>query len=465
MYRPKSAQMHLYDDTLRDVFELDPENRWVIRARLVPWEMAESKYAHMFRKNGRPAKDIRMALGALLVKEYLQCSDEEVVEQITENPYLQHFIGLQGFTNQAPFHPSLMVWFRKRLSAKFMNELNEAMCKAEATPQEEIPAKDDGDVPHGGTLVIDATCAPADIAYPTDTGLLADAIEKTDGMIDSLQLPLKGRQPRPRTYRIKSRKLYSSFTKNRKPNTKTIRRVKGKQLNYLRRNLKIVQVMLASGGKLTDRQKRILKTIETLYEQQREMYQSRRNRISNRIVSISQPHIRPIVRGKAGKPVEFGAKVHMSMVNGYAFINEVSYEAYHEGEKLKDAILDYYQRFGMLPARIMADRIYTNRANRKLCRDWGIKLMGKPLGRPRKEPVEEETGKYGSRNEIEGSFGTLKTRYGWDRVMARLPETGMAVISASLCARNLAKLAKVFWHDFIQWVFGSAFCPLTAVSF
>jgi hypothetical protein len=126
--------MHIFDYTLADYFKLDPDNRWVKRAKSVPWEMAEQKYMHMFRKNGRLAKDIRMALGALLIKEYLQCSDEETVQSITEQPYLQHFIGLKEFSSQPPFDASLMVWFRKRLSAKFLSELNDAMCKEEAAP-------------------------------------------------------------------------------------------------------------------------------------------------------------------------------------------------------------------------------------------------------------------------------------------------------------------------------------------
>ena len=185
-----------------------------------------------------------MALGALIIQQTKGLSDEETVQEIMESPYLQHFIGLRKFTNQPPFDPSLMVWFRKRLSAKFMAELNDAMCAAEAQPEEETPAEDDDDAPHGGTLIVDATCAPADIKYPTDTGLLSEAIEKTDAMIDTLQEPHKGISPRPRTYRVKSRKLFTGFVRQRKPNAKTIRKVKGKQLNYLKRNLGVIREML-----------------------------------------------------------------------------------------------------------------------------------------------------------------------------------------------------------------------------
>ena len=163
MYKPMDRQMHMFDYMLEDTFKLDPNNRWVKRAKMVPWDIAERKYSHMFRKNGRPSNDIRMALGALIIQQTKGTSDEETVQEIMESPYLQHFIGLKGFTNKAPFDPSLMVWFRKRLSAKFMAEINEEMCKLEAIPEEETPAEDDDDLPKGGTLIVDATCAPADI--------------------------------------------------------------------------------------------------------------------------------------------------------------------------------------------------------------------------------------------------------------------------------------------------------------
>ena len=455
--------MHIFDITLSDYFELAPNNRWVKRAKLVPWELAEKKYSHMFRKNGRPSKDIRVALGALLIKEYLQCSDEDVVQNVAEQPYLQHFIGLKGFSNKAPFDSSLMVWFRKRLSAKFMNEINEAMCKAEAMPAEETPPADEDDEGHGGTLIVDATCAPADITYPTDTGLLAEAIEKTDSMIDTMQKPLRGQAPRPRTYRIKSRKLFLGFVKQRRPTAKAIRKVRGKQLNYLRRNLEAVGQMKENGGQLSERQEDQLSTIQTLCEQQRDMHEKRSSRVDDRIVSITQPHIRPIVRGKAGTPVEFGAKIHMSVVNGYVFLDEISYDAFYEGDMLERAIINYYCRFGMLPSKILADRAFTSRENRGLCKELGIRLMGKPLGRPPKDAIPEVSkADTGGRVEIEGKFGTLKTRYSWNRIMSRLPETGKTEISVAALAMNLAKRAKSllrlfqFWHVERNFAVGAA---------
>jgi hypothetical protein len=172
------------------------------------------------------------------------------------------------------------------------------------------------------------------------------------------------------------------------------------------------------------------------------MFINKSKRVDDRIVSISQPHIRPIVRGKADTPVEFGAKINMSVVNGYVFLNEIRYNAFSEGKFLENAIIDYYTCFGLLPRKILADRAYVTRENRKICKDLGVALMGKPLGRPSKDGEKIYKSDHGKRSEIEGKFGTLKTRYTWSRVMARLPETGFFAISVAALAMNLSKKAR-----------------------
>ena len=208
---------------------------------------------HFIEGEGRLAKPARMALGALIIQQTKECSDEETLLEITKNTYLQYFIGMKEFRNEPPFDASKMVRFRKRFTAEFLAEINEAMFGAEAAPKPEevTPPQDDDDEPHGGTLIVDATCASADIKYPTDTGLLAEAIEKTDAMIDTLHEPFKGEKPRPRTYRVKSRNLFTGFVLQRRPGAKTIRKVKGKQLRFLGRNLGFIEQMLQDSGVLS----------------------------------------------------------------------------------------------------------------------------------------------------------------------------------------------------------------------
>ena len=105
---------------------LDENNRWIELSRIIPWEEFEEKYAEKFdEETGAPAKSFRMAFGALLIKEKLGLTDRETVEQIRENPYLQYLLGIHGYTNEAPFDASMMVHFRKRITAEMISEINE----------------------------------------------------------------------------------------------------------------------------------------------------------------------------------------------------------------------------------------------------------------------------------------------------------------------------------------------------
>jgi len=466
MYQKTEEQIHFENFHLPFSGQLDPKNRWVVLAQLIPWDILEAKYAARFcsRRMGAPAKPVRMALGALIIKERCGYSDAETVEQIRENPYLQYFIGLPEFQIKTPFDPSLMVQFRKRLSAKVLNEVNEMICGAKVKKQEDSnnPKGPDDKPPTGGgnqgTLILDATCAPADIRYPTDGSLLNEAREKLEAMIDVLYEPFREQMAKPRTYRRKARKDYLHLAKSKRPRPAAVRRAIGKQLRYVKRDLKIIDWLLTKNPNgLTARQQTQLDVIRKLYQQQKEMYDTRSHRVDDRIVSISQPHVRPIVRGKITADTEFGAKISVSLVAGFAYIDKLSWDPYHEGVELKDYVEAYYRRFGFYPKVIAADKIYRTRANWQYCKEHGIRLSGPKLGRPSKradkkqrrlERLDEKI-----RNAIEGKFGEGKRCYGLDRIMAKLKETSETVIVLQFLVMNLEYKLRVFLSQIFKALF------------
>jgi IS5 family transposase len=179
--------------------------------------------------------------------------------------------------------------------------------------------------------------------------------------------------------------------------------------------------------------------IHLLYQQQKKMFDAREHSVDDRIVSIHQPHVRPIVRGKTNAKVEFGAKVHLSLVDGYAFLDEVSWDAFNEGSHLPAYVEQYRQRFGYYPKEVLADQIYCSRANRTYLKGKGIRLLAKPLGRP--SAVEKEHVRPGERNPVEGKFGQAKTAYGLDNIRARLKNTSESWIACIFLVLNLVKLA------------------------
>jgi transposase, IS5 family len=131
MYR-KQEQPPIPPENFELTFEgkLSSDNRWVIMARLIPWSEFEEEYTLCFDEEmGAPAKSFRMALGALIIKEKLGISDRETVEQIKENPYLQYFVGMSSYSNEAPFDASMLVHFRERISVNLVNKVNQEMVK------------------------------------------------------------------------------------------------------------------------------------------------------------------------------------------------------------------------------------------------------------------------------------------------------------------------------------------------
>ena len=123
MYRRRAPeQLEFENFYLPFGWKLRSDNRWVKLAKAIPWEELEEQYASLFSKDkGAPAKTFRMALGALIIKEKLNITDEETVEQIRETPYLQYFIGLTEYKDEAPFDSSMMVHFRLNRIRKIEN--------------------------------------------------------------------------------------------------------------------------------------------------------------------------------------------------------------------------------------------------------------------------------------------------------------------------------------------------------
>ena len=155
-----------------------------------------------------------------------------------------------------------------------------------------------------------------------------------------------------------------------------------------------------------------------------------------RIVSIHQPHVRHIVRGKQQAKVEFGAKIHLSVIDGISFLDELSWEAYNEGSHMMEYIEKYRKRFGFYPREVLADKIYCNRANRAELKAPGIKLIAKPHGRPPALSIHVSPGE---RNPVEGKFGQAKTGYGLNRIKARIQGTSESWIATIILVFELSQ--------------------------
>jgi len=426
--------------------QLDGLNRWVILSKQIPWDSLVSLYNkhNPPKPTGRPPLSPRLIIGSIIIKHILNLDDRETVAQITENMYLQYFLGYSSYIKEAPFDASLMVDFRKRLSEELIAQMNEQIhgFSMGHSSSAQNKSNDDKEPPtHKGEVLYDATVCPQDIAYPTDLNLLNTSREITEQIIDLLYA--KGAlSKKPRTYRRVARKTYLKVAQNKNPSRKTIRKGIKAQLQYLRRNFKAINTQLdeCESFPLNDQLQRKYWVIQVVYDQQLEMFTNRTHQIDHRIVSIYQPHVRPIVRGKAKSKTEFGAKIHLSLIDGYSFLDTISWDAFNEGSHLMDYVNNYRQRFGYYPEKILADKLYCSRENRKKLKELDIKLAAKPLGRPSAKAVGKHV-RPGERNPIEGKFGQAKNGYGMNRIRARLNQTSRSWIASIILVLNLVKLA------------------------
>lgn len=440
--------------------KLNPNNRWVVLSKNIPWDILVNTYNSALgnSRTGAASINARVAIGSVIIKHICDLSDRETVQQIQENMYMQFFLGYQSFSDEPPFDPSLFVEFRKRLGAEQINKINDLILGMGAERQnvngntstqnkagvvgKDTSAEKRGDEPltHFGKMITDATACPQDIAYPTDLNLLNDAREKSQLLIDALYKKVLHKK-KPRTDRKKARKEYLQTAQKKVKSKKAIHNAVKKQLAYLRRNISSIHKLLDSYQKIPlDRKEyKYLLVIQTLYNQQKQMFDRGEHSVDNRIVSIHQPHVRPIVRGKTNAKTEFGAKIQATVMNGYTFLDELSWEAFNEGTCLISSVEKYKARFGFYPEFVLVDKIYCTRANRKALKDLSITLRAKPLGRPK--AVDEKHVSPGERNPIEGKFGQAKTAYGLNRIKARLQATSQSWIASIILVLNLVKLA------------------------
>lgn len=454
--------------------KLDKQNRWVKLSRILPWdELASIYYQAMSTDQGRPSIDARRIIGAMIIKHKLVLSDEETVMQIQENPYLQYFLGYTNYEAEAVFSPTLFVEIRKRIGLEKFNEMNTALInrafkdKKKSKQIKKDTSENEGQEPediweesegeelkeNDGKMLLDATVAEQAIKYPNDLDLLNDCRKASEELIDMLfeKTDLK---IIPRTYRREARKAYLSTAKKKNKSRKEMRKAIGRQLRYLRRNLKHIEKLLDTLGTcsfpLGAKYQRRYWIIQGIDRQQTYMYENNVHSCNDRIVSLSQPHVRPIVRGKTGKKTEFGSKIGVSMKDGFAIVDNLSWDAYNESTDLTEQVENYRKRNGCYPKTVIADNIYGNQKNREYMNSKGIQFSGKPLGRPKKETEEnkeqlykekeQRKKQYRERIPIEGKFGQGKNGYRLNYIRAKLPETSESWVSCIFFVMNLMNL-------------------------
>ncbi len=448
---------------------LSKQNRWVKLSDALDWNDIEKRYNERLNNQqcGAGNKPAQMVIGAMIVKHMTRLSDEETIMAIQENPFMQYLVGLKYFRETRIFTPELFVTLRKRVDETFFNDILASMHR-ECIRKSESGSEDNGPDGEGmptkssvptelaetpgvrkGLMKIDATCTDAEVQYPVDINILEDCSREIDRLVQ--KLCTKAEINKPTSSRAAARQCYVHYIKQSHKGKKLVRETKQRLLHLLSKDIQ--GFMNLVGGFTSDvlrvlnrRDIRNLQALRKAYEQQKEMFDNDTRSCANRIISIFQPHVRPIVRGKAGRKVEFGAKIGVSVKNGFSYIDHLSWDAYNESSDLVTHLRLYKQRFGYYPEEVQADKLYLNKTNRRILRLMKIKCHCPALGRPPKhpDPLEKELRRKASasRNEVEGSFGTGKRVYGANDIRAKLPETARSWIGACFFVKNLKKFLR-----------------------
>lgn len=432
MYRRKDRKtMPLFPELFPFGGKLNESNRWLRIAELIPWEDLEEEYANHFSDVGRPATDAQLVIGLLLLKHMTGLSDEGVVEDVLENPYMQAFCGFERFVTEDILDSSTLTKQRERLGLEFFKELEKKTYKL-LIERKIIKAKG---------MLIDATVFPEEIKYPNDVGILNDVRQWLVGNVKRMG---KAIGKTYRTYCRRARKDHLNFSKKKTKTKKAIRKAKRQMLQYVRRNIRqlkdAIEQVKAKGQQVRRHIIERLQVAENIYHQQWEMYKKKANRIADRIVSFHRAYVRPIKRGKQGKRTEFGGKGALVHVGGFLFLDYFEHRAFAEEELTAEHLLGYMDRFGKRPPYVVMDMKYGTQENREMMEKLEVRASFKRRGRRPKTADAQDRWfkkKQRERNRVEGSFGNGKEHYGLSRVRYSIKDGSEIWVRAGILAMNL----------------------------
>lgn len=415
----------LFQDPAETADSLDPKLHFFKNSEIgklwaaFPWEAIEElgkslAYSKKGSKpKGRPPRyPFRFKVALMVLKHYLDISDEKLVERLNSDYCLQFFCGCHIDGYQPVSDKALLSRFRAQLSDLRITE-----------PLQKLLAGFWKDyMPDSEVLIMDATCYESNIRYPTDPKLLWEACQWVYGKLFSECKRLKTKRPRNRFAIIAPR--YMNYARRRRKTHKETRKIKRKLIRLLGRGIEKMQGLLDAnqglGWSASDYKR--LKTINIVHFQQDYMFENGLTKVPNRIVSLDRPWVRPIVRGKENRPVEFGQKAHVLMIGGLCFLEHSSFDAYNECKRLRDSVLLHKILTGKTCLAVSADAIYATNANRRFLTREGIRSGFVNKGR-KKDDQAAKSFKSAINKErstrLEGRFGHHKQAYRLRKVMAR----------------------------------------------
>lgn len=409
-----------------------------IRALLPLKEMADELASHFPKKHSRgntPMFPLDGEIALMFLKPYTGLSDDGLIEMLNGSIHMQMFCGVLIDPSRPIKDGKIVSAIRNRLAPRL-----------DIVRQQSVLYKKwDSMLKDKDLCMSDATCYESHLRYPTDIKLMWECCEWLHKLLQKTCREQGERLPRSKYNEVAKARL--AYAKQRKPKKSATRRMQ-------RRLLKLLDKLIGQWNCLcrlyapvihlsAEQDKRIM-AIKEVHRQQTDHFNKKE--VKHRIVSIDRPYIRPIVRGKENKRVEFGAKVNNIQVDGISFIEHHSFEAFNEGTRLKQCVEYQESLTGVKVTRIGMDTIYANNENRKYCTERGITTNFVRKGpKPKDEQPDISTARRIIGNlratVMEGSFGNQKQHFGVGRIAARNRHSETLLLFFGIHMANTATLA------------------------
>ena len=405
----------------------------------ISFNLMEERPMHKRVKRGRKpffTPEGKVALAFL--KMYTGLSAPKLLEALNGNIHYQIFCGIRISPEDPLTNYKLIDSILLELSRKLkVQEQQQILADAWKPYMKDLD-----------TVYTDASCYESLMRFPTDVKLLWECTEKAYTMMCDISSRLGEHRLRTKYNDIEKANL--AYRRQRKHTHKQTRKMTRRLLALLDKILGEIRRQMRihpDEGLLDDKQLDILETVTRVYRQQTNHFKSGdpRESIPNRIVSISKPYVRPIVRGKETKTVEFGAKCNNILIDGISFIEKLSFNAFNEGTRLRHCISLAQKLTGVPVKKIGGDQGYSGNANRTFCKDHKIETSFTQKGRAGTNEVKNATKRELARvraTVMEGSFGTQKEHYGLRKIAARIKSTEIILIFFGIHTANVVNLAR-----------------------
>ena len=402
--------------------------------RLFPFSEFSSGMKLSKKPTGRiPYFDGQGKIALMILKHLSGFSDKDLITHLNSNLHYQFFCGIY-------IHPASPLTNFKIVS-DIRCEL--ARCLDINTLQRIIADKWKPYLDNLHLLFSDATCYESHVRYPTDVKLLWECVEWLYKQMRLMHKHLRVRMPRTKYDKQSSR--YHSYSKKRKRRKSETRVLKRSLLHLQSKLIGLIDEFVEEyRDKLTMNKsfRERMSVIRTIYRQQQLRFDG--GKVDNQIVSIHKSYIRPIVRGKETKSVEFGAKVNLLQVDGINFIEHLSFDAFHEGIRLPSCILKQQELFHTEVTHVGADALYATNANRKYCSQNNITTSFVRKGRAGRDEDQTRIVRGALSKErstrLEGSFGVEKEHYTLRKVKAMTEQTEILWIFFGIHTANAVRM-------------------------